>query len=277
MYDAKNAMERLLVNILAFLRSNGPEWHRHWNDDDPLPQELAAKVASLQAILHKWLEHFNQLLALLKIDLATHPVGAEQTKLRAAHHTLMIQYYTALMWLETAFNLEQTIHDACLPSFIRLVDLAESILAMYPDRKHHYLSDTQIIQPLSYVGRKCRDGATRRRAIRILQQAGREGVWDGMCTAVACEWIMLKEEEGLLEGGIGNTDPGSPYYIEGMFRLWGVFLDINRLGKTLKIKCTRTRDDGADETVSGIVSWGEVQNIVYGEEDKLWQQGGLFG
>lgn len=115
--------------------------------------------------------------------------------------------------------------------------------------------------------------------MQILKNAGREGVWDGACTAAACEWIIEKEEEGLREGVIGSVERESEGWVEERWRLRGANISVNRLGKRLRITCLRGRSDGVDEMVEGFVGWGEeeVKSVVYGEVDRVWQNGVLFG
>lgn len=277
MNDAKFSLERLLPNILALLRSKDPGWYRHRNIGDPLPADIEKELSDLKSHLQRWSDVFNALLQTLQMDLNAQPVGQRAVKLRLARHTLMVQYWTAYIWLETPFSHSQYIHDPCLPAFRAILELAEDMHILRPDRRYGYISESEIVQPLFYVGQKCRDGKTRRRAVELLKISGREGVWDGLCSATACEWIILKEEEGVPKGMIGSIDPESPAFVEDRYRLRGANISVNRLGKTLRITCSRTREDGLDEMISGLVGWGEVKSIVYGEADKLWQIGSIFG
>ena len=197
-----------------------------------------------------------------------------------AHHCLMIQYWVSYIWLYTPFSCVQTVHDAYLPAFTAITDLAETIIRLQPSRQYFYnlTADAAVVQPLFYVAQKCRDGYLRRRAHKLLKYgAGREGVWDGLCSATASAWIIAKEEEGLEEGVIGSIEPGSKGYVEEKYRLKGATMRYNRYGKMLTISCSRTREDGTEELVEGFQKWGEVDGVLYGEEDKLWQHGALFG
>jgi hypothetical protein len=173
----------------------------------------------------------------------------------------MLQYWTAYIWLCTAFSPTQTAHDPSLAAFVAVTGLAEGIIVMQPERRWNYIAESAIIHPLFYVAQKCRDGNIRRRVVEVLKGAGGEGVWDGMCTAAACEWIIEKEEEGLEEGLVGSTDPRSSAFIEERFRLRNAKTSVNRSGKTLRIAGMRSRGDGIDETVEGLVKWGELRSI----------------
>jgi hypothetical protein len=170
------------------------------------------------------------------------------------------------------------VHDPYLPQFTQIADLAEEVLNIRPERKFQYSSDNEIIQPLFYVAQKCRDGKLRRRAMGLLARSGREGVWDGQCAAAAASWIIAKEEEGLKDGIVGSVVEGTEGFVEERFRLRGSLITVNRLAKSLNVCATRINEEGAEYWISGSTGWGEgAREIVYGESDKLWQKGLLFG
>lgn len=260
MNDAKQALERVIPSILALIRSRGAEWYRHRLPADPLPEDLNTQLTSLKAILQNWLDVFNNMLMRLQINLYPPAVGQKMTRLRVAHHTLMIQYWTAHIWLRTAFTPSEMAYDPCLATFVSIVDLAEDIVALQPQRKWHYICEIAINYPLFYLVQKCRDGYIRRRACTVLKISGREGIWDGICTAAACEWIIEEEEKELERGLIGSTDPRQSAFVEEKFRLKEATVSVNRLEKTLRVDCMRTKEDGIDEKVEGFVRWEEVRN-----------------
>jgi hypothetical protein len=92
--------------------------------------------------------------------------------------------------------------------------------------------------------------------------------------------VITKEEEGLEEGIVGSVDVGSKGYVEEKYRLKGATVKYNRFGRMLQISCSRAREDGSEELIEGFMKWGEdreMKGVVYGEPDKLWQNGALFG
>lgn len=261
------------------IRSKGPQFYNH----NPLPKDTRAKLAELKTILQCWVDVFEGFLISSELDIFDKEVlSPQEIKDTISHHTLMIQRWISYIWLYTPFSRVQTVFDAYTPAFTTITNLAEEILRLQPGRQWYYnlTADTQVIQPLVYVATKCRDGNLRRRAHAILADAGREGVWDGQCSAAACAWIIAKEEEGLEEGVVGNAEVGSKGYVEERYRLKGPIVKYNRFGRMLEISCSRTREDGSDELIEGFKQWGtdlEIQGVVYGEPDKLWQNGALFG
>ena len=280
---AKDILDIITSNILAVIRSKGPDFYQSTPqspNDPPLPEVLRAQLSELKDTLQCWLDVFEGFLISNEIDMFNKkdPNSGEIREI-VGHHALLIQHRISYIWLCTPFSRAQRVHDANLTAFTTITDLAETILRLQPNRQWHYqlTADTSIIQPLFYVAQKCRDGHLRRRAHRLLAHAGREGVWDGQCSAAACEFIIANEEEGLNEGVIGSIDEGSEGYVEEKYRLRGAIVKYNRYGKMLSITCKRTREDGLDEVIEGFMKWGEVDGVLYGEQDKLWQNGALFG
>lgn len=266
--------------VLAVIRSKGPEFYQHTPSNEPLPKDILTQLVDLRATLQCWLDVFEGFLISSEMDIfEKKDPNAEEIRDVVAHHILMIQYWVSYIWLYTPFSRVQTVHDAYLPAFTTITDLAEVVLHLQPGRQWYYqlTADTSVIQPLFYVAQKCRDGNLRRRAHKLLVDAGREGVWDGQCSAAACAWIIAKEEEGLEEGIIGSIEVGNKGYVEEKYRLKGATVRYNRYGKMLTISCIRTREDGEDELIEGFKKWGEVGRVLYGEQDKLWQNGALFG
>ena len=277
--EARDVLEVILLDILRVIRSKTPDWYNTRATHDPLPKYLATELDDLKATLQHWLERFKEFLASRMVGSFQNDRGIEdQWHIRdvIARNTLMIQYWTGFIWLHTPFSRDQTVHDPYLSVFTTITDLAQEILSLQPDRKWCYMSESQIIHSLFYVAQKCRDGIVRRRAVNLLRGAGREGVWDGQCTAAACAWIIEKEEEGLEEGVVGCVEIGKKGFVEERWRLKGASLRMNRLGRRLEISCSRNRE-GTDEVIDGSVGWGQVAGVVYGEADKMWQKGSMFG
>jgi hypothetical protein len=92
--------------------------------------------------------------------------------------------------------------------------------------------------------------------------------------------VMEKEEEGLPEGIVGSVDVGSEGYVEARYRLHGATVRYNRLGRMVQINAWRDGSYGSFHPVEGVVTWGEdleIEGVLYGQPDQLWQHGALFG
>jgi hypothetical protein len=176
---------------LQVIRSKGPEFYEHLPPDEPLPKDTLDKLAELKTTLQCWLDVFEGFLISKELDIFDKKdLSPQDIRDIISHHTLMIQHWVSFIWLYTPFSRVQTVHDAYIPAFTTITDLAEEILRLQPGRQWYYnlTADTQVIQPLFYVALKCRDGNLRRRAHDLLAGSGREGVWDGQCSAAACSW-----------------------------------------------------------------------------------------
>ena len=272
-------LESIIPHILSLLRSLRPEQYGDRQPSDPLPEPIASRLEELRAILQAWLHTLEKFVisnGLNKCILRGYLHDLQTIPHRIAYQKVMIQYHTAYIWLHTPFCRYQTVHDPFLTAFKSIVTLAEDVLRTQPGQ-FNFTGKTNLIYSLFYCAQKCRDGHLRRHAVQLLRIAGREGLWDGLATSAVADWIVLKEEEGLREGDIGTIDPTDANFVEEKYRLKGAAIQLNRFGKTLKISCSRNREDGGHEVVEGEVRWGEVGEIAYGEMGKLEQQAEFFG
>jgi len=99
------------------------------------------------------------------------------------------------------FSTESVLLDAFLPQYREIISLAEEVgkYPLYRDQKFGF--DQGLVYPLYLVAKWCRDGVTRRAALKLLQEtAKREGFFDGLLMGKTQQWIMNIEEEGLEVG-----------------------------------------------------------------------------
>ncbi|KAL9120455.1 MAG: hypothetical protein Q9187_002993, partial [Circinaria calcarea] len=93
-------------------------------------------------------------------------------------------------------------YDAFHTAFEQVVSLAESLQKTIPSRpadQPQFTMETSLIPSLTMVARKCREPIIRRRATRLLQSAGREGVWNGPIAALVAEKIIEIEEAEIVD------------------------------------------------------------------------------
>lgn len=265
--DAIVALETVMPNILSLIRLHAAtDPCRRWSHE--INDSLQTRIDGLKDTLEHWLKTYNRWLSFREL-LAE---GEEMSKKeRIIHNTLMIQYWNSYIWIHTPFSRSQMVFDDYLEQFTNIVDLGEEILQLYPEKSAVFSSEMEIIQPLFYVVQKCRDPILRRRAIGLLLISGREGVWDGLCVAVAGNLIVEIEEEGMGDG----VD-----WVEDKYRLRGINLHANRSEKKLMVKGRRIADDGEEVWAGRTMSWGEqdgIERTVYGDENESWHWGFLFG
>ena len=97
--------------------------------------------------------------------------------------------------------------DQYLSYFAEMVDLTEFLLGeLYPAEKTppepRFSFDSYVVIPLYLARHKCRDHATRKKAISLLlAYPRREGVWDGIFAGKMTQWAMEIEEEHADEYG----------------------------------------------------------------------------
>lgn len=265
--DAIAALETIMVNILMLIRMHAlADPCRRWSHE--INDRLQRRIDDLKDSLEHWFKTFNRWLSFRELLAPGEQMSTEE---KIIHNTLMIQYWNSYIWIHTPFTRTQMVFDGYLEQFTNIVNLGEETLQLYPEKSAMYSGEMEIIQPLFYVVQKCRDPVVRRRALGLLLVSGREGVWDGLCMAVAGNLIVEIEEEGMIDG----VD-----WVEDRYRLRGINLHANRVEKKLMVKGRRITDDGEEVWAWRTMSWGEQNEggkTVYGDETDSWHWAFLFG
>jgi hypothetical protein len=120
------------------------------------------------------------------------------------------------MWLPKPacrFRTRRDGFDQYLFYFAEMVEIAEfPLMELYPAEKippePKFCFDTYVVIPLYLTGHKCRDHATRKKAISLLlMYPRRDGVWDSVFAGKMTQWAMRVEEEyadvnGNVPGGL---------------------------------------------------------------------------
>jgi hypothetical protein len=102
----------------------------------------------------------------------------------------------------------EMIYDALIPEFSALVGFCEDLLPSLPTIS----IETGIIQPLFLTGGLCRHPAIRRRLLRLLSCARKEGHWDSKMIELVSRERMIFEEE--LAGYIHDDEQQLPENID---------------------------------------------------------------
>jgi hypothetical protein len=231
----------------------------------PLPTHIINQVDEISTLLNSWSSSFDCFLA-GSTSLTSRDLIAI-TQLRLLH-----QFAEILN--STCHNFFQCSYDQYLPQFSSIVSFAASILEYTRTSRSHgglrVAADVGIIQPLHFLTLKCRDRRTRRQAIALVEQAGREGVWDGVSSSAVLRWVVDKEEEGLtpLEEGLG-VEASWGEVPEERDRFHRVNVEFYRRERRVLIKAMRRRNNTQDwddwECVGGETRcWGPPKEVSEG-------------
>ncbi|KAK5993313.1 putative transcriptional regulatory protein C15D4.02 [Cladobotryum mycophilum] len=215
--DARLASDKLCEMLLRFIE------HLQWAKTEPtytLPTAWLQYAATFQNQLDAWSAAFQPIFeSRMNISM---PI-IEKSGIAALK---MFQINTNILFSMMFFNAEVQF-DGYLSQFKEIVNLGWEVVGddekrasvtsaclkpevcqqrhgftMQPNGRytaHHirpsFSADLGIVPPLFVVATKCRDPATRRQAIQLLQSsARREGMWDSELSARIGEWIMWMEE-----------------------------------------------------------------------------------
>jgi hypothetical protein len=90
-----------------------------------------------------------------------------------------------------------------------------------------FVFEMQTLTPLDNITKKCRDPVIRRKAVALLRRRPmREGIRDSLLSAKVGEWIMGIEEEGLVDGFIGEE-----------WRTRGMSVRLEEDGRRARVSC----------------------------------------
>jgi Fungal specific transcription factor domain len=196
-----------------------------------------AAVPCTTEFLRLGAEKFEQVERWMK---AFRPLFDENRKFKGSKDYLAVsaqrtQYLVTYIALSTMGTMIETTYDKYFDLFLELVDLGQDMC--FP--LHHlnavgkgdmeennggqemFFFDMQIVMPLDFVAKKCRDPALRRRAIWLMKaKPRRENFWDSVVAAMVCEWVVGVEEENMVDGVIWEEsrarDVGVKLELEGI-------------------------------------------------------------
>ena len=179
------------------------------------PQSLA-ELDGYRKEMARWYAAFTPLL-----DRAT---SSRQTKDRYSAICLQVHYLCTCVAMDCVFRENEMFFDTLKSTFTSILSLTKILLDQQDDS--FFVFDSQVILPLEIVGKKCRDPAIRREAIRLMYGVKRrEGFMDSLVLAKVCSWIVSVEEEGM----VGNYVPeeararnlrAEPGEEKGSLRVW---------------------------------------------------------
>ena len=189
--------------------------------------------------LHEWLRSFETYMSGL-------PLGRQKIE-KSQGSKCSISYAQTKIALSVCLTPDETEYDGYLPLFLNILRDAEDILFStklshsQATGLQHKLSplfdlEVSVIQPLYFTALKCRVSAVRYRAIALMYQTGKEGVWDGALMARIAEHAAKLEE-----------NQTHPINIEGTTaileenRVCGVAINLLRKESKVWIQCSTRR------------------------------------
>ncbi|KUJ19351.1 uncharacterized protein LY89DRAFT_612974 [Mollisia scopiformis] len=127
-------------------------------------------------------------------EICSKAVVSDSSDTWKQYSSLMCLHHTWLsIVLPTSYaETEETDFDSYFREFATIVDLANSILS--EDASKRLSLEFGLVAPLSWTVKNCRHPQIRRKALHLLTQAGREGLWEPrLMTQLGRELILLEE------------------------------------------------------------------------------------
>jgi len=91
------------------------------------------------------------------------------------------------------------------------------------------------VEVLYYTALKCRAESTRWRAVRLLGQTGKEGVWEGTIMRIVAEFVVKNEEVKRVLIGDESEE------IREEDRIHGTVLNVRREQREVGVTCSKGR------------------------------------
>jgi hypothetical protein len=165
-------------------------WNPWTDSDEPVPTSWLEESERCIGEIEEWFTAFSPLVRKFESS-------AEKYSMQLRRATLAsLQAKFTLVSVRGAVYRREEEWDAHISDFREIVILSETLLASQPKRFYaSFESDTLVI--LAYLICKCRDGAIRRRALRLIDDyPRREAAWDSKYCSKIGHWIMNVEEGG---------------------------------------------------------------------------------
>ncbi|KUJ10125.1 uncharacterized protein LY89DRAFT_627524 [Mollisia scopiformis] len=153
-----------------------------------IPSNWLKEAAECFAQLEKWLTRFDSLWQ----SLQSSSQGQHKDFTRAT--LLKLQAISTYISVKGSLYRHETEWDAHIPEFEEIVSLTECYMSSKPKR-FYFTFDGETLIYLYYVLWKCRDGAIRRRVLKVLDEhPRRENSWDAEHSANVGRWLLSLEE-----------------------------------------------------------------------------------
>lgn len=156
-------------------------------------------------------EHIKSAIAALEQGNSEQFPTAQNTRTKAQSQRpiALFKMYQIIMSiiLATQIHRQETLHDHHLQKYKQALALGEGLLlqGQVSFCTAFFCFDIGLIFPLFWIATKCRDSATRWRAVELLRSMHhQEGTWKSANAAAVAEFVIGVEEEGLQPGAVSQ-------------------------------------------------------------------------
>ncbi|KAJ4286151.1 hypothetical protein N0V90_013500 [Kalmusia sp. IMI 367209] len=209
----------------------------------------------------------------------------DNTEVASETANLLLTYHLTTLKVHAALSSEECLYkgEACVNSFRALIRYTIIILqGRKPERPatRQLSLETSTVEAMYFLVTKCRDATLRRRALSLLQCAGREGVWDGLAMAVVAEHVLRLEEGRSVQTAIcspsvfvtrTNVDIGTSIHRDGdkASERSRCMLEVENLGQVRLINEVNFSVDRNERTVNVKCGWFDEKRRVWDYDTKV--------
>lgn len=124
---------------------------------------------------------------------------------------MLTQYAWLSVTIPTSYSeIEETEFDSYLQEFMTITGLASMMLPREDMTLKYFSLESSLVPALFWVVLKCRHPEVRRKALLLLRQAGREGLWEPiLLSQIGRECILL--EEGIEDLNLASLSHGESF------------------------------------------------------------------
>ena len=238
--EARSDLDSILGAAYSFNRDSARQYR--YGSPAAIPSLVTLERQTLLSHLTTWLQNLNVLLN----------NGASNVPFKdiCGAIVLKLEHQVAHILLNTCLLPQEGFpYDAFHTTFEQVVSLAgclQMTTASCPAEQSRFTFEIGVIPPLFMAASKCRDPVIRRRAVTLMRNAGREGVWSGPIAARVAERIMEIEEAEMVDGKISE-----------IALVHRTTIDPNLEKREVRIVCSRAKNAEFSEweTLTDTVRW----------------------
>jgi hypothetical protein len=230
-----------------------------------LPPEILVEQGRCIATLSLWLQTLDRNVLSARAD------ALHKSSFGTCRHVMMLraQCFIMIICTSTITSPLQTTFDVYASQFQQIVE--NSAEALGNEREYltgvgQFSGGPGVTQPLFFTALWYRHAAWRRKAIKLLREAGREGPWDGQLLAAVATRAVEIEETALASTSLDEIVPIC--LVEGD-RLHGCVMDVEaRDGRpTNVVRVTYSLCHNMEEMLSAKAPWQDKRNWSTWDED----------